>query len=127
MNAVRTSFKPEFLNRLDDVIIFDALTTSELSKIVDIQVSLLGRRLSARRLTLTVTPAAREWLALTGFDPVYGARPLRRLVQSAIGDKLARELLSGGITAGDEVIVDLDESSDQLTVKGAAKAAAKVA
>ncbi|MGD0699371.1 MAG: ATP-dependent chaperone ClpB [Trebonia sp.] len=125
MNAVRNSFKPEFLNRLDDVIIFDALTTSELSKIVDIQVSRLGRRLSARRLTLTVTPAAREWLALTGFDPVYGARPLRRLVQSAIGDKLAKALLSGQITEGDEVIVDLDESSDQLTVKAAAKAPAK--
>jgi ATP-dependent Clp protease ATP-binding subunit ClpB len=121
MNAVRASFKPEFLNRLDDVIIFDALTTSELSKIVDIQVSRLGRRLSARRLTLTVTPAAREWLALTGFDPVYGARPLRRLVQSAIGDKLARELLSGGITEGDEVIVDLDETSDQLTVRAGTK------
>jgi ATP-dependent Clp protease ATP-binding subunit ClpB len=126
MNAVRASFKPEFLNRLDDVIIFDALTTSELSKIVDIQVSRLGRRLSARRLTLTVTPAAREWLALTGFDPVYGARPLRRLVQSAIGDKLARALLSGGITEGDEVIVDLDQTSGQLTVKAAAKTAAKV-
>jgi ATP-dependent Clp protease ATP-binding subunit ClpB len=123
MNAVRASFKPEFLNRLDDVIIFDALSTSELSKIVDIQVSRLGRRLAARRLTLTVTPAAREWLALTGFDPVYGARPLRRLVQSAIGDKLARALLSGGITEGDEVVVDLDETSDQLTVKAAAKAA----
>jgi ATP-dependent Clp protease ATP-binding subunit ClpB len=121
MNAVRTSFKPEFLNRLDDVIIFDALTTSELSQIVDIQVNRLGRRLSARRLTLTVTPAAREWLALTGFDPVYGARPLRRLVQSAIGDKLAKELLSGGITEGDEVIVDLDEATDQLTVKAASK------
>jgi len=89
---------------------------------VDIQVSQLGRRLSARRLTLTVTPAAREWLALTGFDPVYGARPLRRLVQSAIGDKLARALLSGGITEGDEVVVDLDDTSDQLTVKAAAKA-----
>jgi ATP-dependent Clp protease ATP-binding subunit ClpB len=88
-------------------------------------VSRLGRRLSARRLTLTVTPAAREWLALTGFDPVYGARPLRRLVQSAIGDKLAKALLSGQITEGDEVIVDLDESSDQLTVKAAAKAPAK--
>ena len=121
MNAVRASFKPEFLNRLDDVIIFDALSTSELSKIVDIQVSRLGRRLSARRLTLTVTPAAREWLAITGFDPVYGARPLRRLVQSAIGDKLARALLSGGITEGDEVIVDLDETSDQLTVRAATK------
>jgi ATP-dependent Clp protease ATP-binding subunit ClpB len=122
MNAVRASFKPEFLNRLDDVIIFDALSTSELSKIVDIQVNRLGRRLSARRLTLTVTPAAREWLALTGFDPVYGARPLRRLVQSAIGDKLARALLSGEVTDGDEVIVDLDSTSDELTVKTATRA-----
>jgi ATP-dependent Clp protease ATP-binding subunit ClpB len=122
MNAVRASFKPEFLNRLDDVIIFDALTTSELSKIVDIQVDRLGRRLSARRLTLTVTPAAKEWLTLTGFDPVYGARPLRRLVQSAIGDKLAKALLSGGITDGDEVIVDLDSTSDALTVKSATRA-----
>jgi len=122
MNAVRASFKPEFLNRLDDVIIFDALTTSELSKIVDIQVDRLARRLSTRRLTLTVTPAAKEWLALTGFDPVYGARPLRRLVQSAIGDKLAKALLSGEITDGDEVIVDLDPASDGLTVKAATRA-----
>jgi ATP-dependent Clp protease ATP-binding subunit ClpB len=123
MNAVRTSFKPEFLNRLDDVIIFDALTTSELSRIVDIQVERLGRRLSARRLTLTVTPAAKEWLALTGFDPVYGARPLRRLVQSSIGDKLAKALLSGQVTDGDEVIVDLDSASDGLTVQAAARTA----
>jgi ATP-dependent Clp protease ATP-binding subunit ClpB len=122
MNAVRASFKPEFLNRLDDVIIFDALTTSELSRIVDIQVDRLGRRLSARRLTLTVTPAAKEWLALTGFDPVYGARPLRRLVQSSIGDKLAKALLSGGVTDGDEVVVDLDPASDGLTVKAATRA-----
>jgi ATP-dependent Clp protease ATP-binding subunit ClpB len=122
MNAVRASFKPEFLNRLDDVIIFDALTTSELSRIVDIQVDRLGRRLSARRLTLTVTPAAKEWLALTGFDPVYGARPLRRLVQSAIGDKLAKALLSGWVTDGDEVVVDLDAASDGLTVQAATRA-----
>jgi ATP-dependent Clp protease ATP-binding subunit ClpB len=122
MNAVRASFKPEFLNRLDDVIIFDALSTSELSRIVEIQVNRLGRRLSARRLTLTVTPAAKEWLALTGFDPVYGARPLRRLVQSAIGDKLARALLSGAVTDGDEVVVDLDAGSDELTVQTVARA-----
>jgi ATP-dependent Clp protease ATP-binding subunit ClpB len=89
---------------------------------VDIQVDRLGRRLSARRLTLTVTPAAKEWLALTGFDPVYGARPLRRLVQSAIGDKLAKALLSGGVTDGDEVVVDLDPASDGLTVKAATRA-----
>jgi ATP-dependent Clp protease ATP-binding subunit ClpB len=119
--AVRASFKPEFLNRLDDVIIFDALSTSELTRIVDIQVTRLGRRLAARRLSLAVTPAAREWLALTGFDPVYGARPLRRLVQSAIGDKLAKGLLTGGITDGDEVLVDLDPTADELSVKASAK------
>jgi ATP-dependent Clp protease ATP-binding subunit ClpB len=117
MNAVRTAFKPEFLNRLDDVIVFDSLSTAELTRIVDLQVERLGKRLAGRRLVLTVTPAAREWLALTGFDPVYGARPLRRLVQSAIGDKLARSLLSGEITEGDEVVVDLDQKADELTVR----------
>jgi ATP-dependent Clp protease ATP-binding subunit ClpB len=121
MAAVRASFKPEFLNRLDDVIIFDALTTAELTKIVDIQVDRLGKRLAARRLHLTVTSAAKDWLALTGFDPVYGARPLRRLVQSAIGDKLARALLTGAVTDGDEVIVDLDDTADELTVGSTAK------
>jgi ATP-dependent Clp protease ATP-binding subunit ClpB len=121
MTAVRTSFKPEFLNRLDDWIIFDSLSTSELTRIVDIQVARLGKRLSARRLTLVVTQAAKDWLALTGFDPVYGARPLRRLVQSAIGDKLAKGLLTGAIADGDELMVDLDTNADQLTVKAAAK------
>jgi len=123
MAAVRAAFKPEFLNRLDDVIIFDSLSTAELTRIVDIQVERLGKRLSGRRLSLTVTPAAKDWLALTGFDPVYGARPLRRLVQSAIGDKLAKALLTGTITDGDEVIVDLDQSADELTVKAAAQVA----
>jgi ATP-dependent Clp protease ATP-binding subunit ClpB len=90
MDVVRGTFKPEFLNRLDEVVVFDALGTEELSRIVDLQVASLAKRLTARRLTLTVTDAAREWLTLTGFDPVYGARPLRRLVQKAIGDTLAR-------------------------------------
>ncbi|WP_066360872.1 ATP-dependent chaperone ClpB [Herbidospora mongoliensis] len=115
--AVRKSFKPEFLNRLDDVIIFDALGSEELAQIVDLQVLHLAKRLADRRLTLTVTPAAREWLTLTGYDPLYGARPLRRLVQSAIGDKLARALLSGEIRDGDEVVVDLDEAGDTLSVR----------
>ena len=119
MAVVRATFKPEFLNRLDDVIIFDALTTDELSQIVDLQVERLARRLADRRLTLTVTPAAREWLAMTGFDPLYGARPLRRLVQSAIGDQLARALLAGEIADGDRVEVDLDETRDALTVRQA--------
>jgi ATP-dependent Clp protease ATP-binding subunit ClpB len=124
MTVVRVTFKPEFLNRLDDVIIFDALTTDELTQIVDLQVARLARRLADRRLTLTVTPAAREWLAVTGFDPVYGARPLRRLIQSAIGDELARKLLSGEIADGSGVTVDLDEESDKLAVRPGERAAA---
>jgi ATP-dependent Clp protease ATP-binding subunit ClpB len=123
LSAVRANFKPEFLNRLDDVIIFDALSTEELTKIVDLQIDRLARRLADRRLTLTVTDAAREWLALTGYDPAYGARPLRRLVQSSIGDQLARELLGGEIRDGDEVVVDVDEAADTLTVKPSVPAA----
>ncbi|ACY95839.1 MULTISPECIES: ATP-dependent chaperone ClpB [Thermomonospora] len=120
MNTVRASFKPEFLNRLDDIILFEALSTEDLTRIVDLQVARLAKRLADRRLKLTVTDAAREWLALTGYDPLYGARPLRRLVQTAIGDQLARELLAGTIGDGDEVVVDLDEAADRLTVKPAA-------
>ncbi|GIH80428.1 ATP-dependent chaperone ClpB [Planobispora longispora] len=116
MEAVRGRFKPEFLNRLDDVILFDALGTEELSRIVDLQVAHLARRLADRRLTLTVCPAAREWLALTGYDALYGARPLRRLVQSAIGDQLARKVLSGEIKDGDEIVVDLDDARDALSI-----------
>ncbi|TDK25422.1 ATP-dependent chaperone ClpB [Arthrobacter crusticola] len=108
MATVNASFRPEFLNRLDDVIIFDALSLDELSKIVDLQVEALGKRLQERRLTLEVTPAASEWLALTGFDPAYGARPLRRLVQREIGDQLARGILAGEIADGDRVLVDRD-------------------
>jgi ATP-dependent Clp protease ATP-binding subunit ClpB len=122
MAAVRNAFKPEFLNRLDDVIVFDALSTSELTSIVDLQIAGLAARLAGRRLTLTVSAAAREWLALTGFDPVYGARPLRRLVQSAVGDQLARALLAGEIIDGDEVTVDVDSATDALIVQRAARA-----
>jgi len=121
MNVVRSTFKPEFLNRLDDVILFDALGTEELTKIVDLQIARLQARLADRRITLDVTPAAREWLALTGFDPLYGARPLRRLVQSAIGDKLARGVLAGEIHDGDAAIVDLPPSKDALEVRAAAR------
>src|SRR5699024_2120224 len=108
MEIVRSSFKPEFLNRLDDVVMFEPLGSEELTRIADLQVDRLAERLSDRRLELDVTPAAREWLALTGYDPVYGARPLRRLVQSAIGDQLAREILSGEVRDGDRVFVDVD-------------------
>src|SRR5215469_2678277 len=123
MSVVRSTFKPEFLNRLDDVILFDALSTEELTEIVDLQVARLARRLADRRLTLTVTPAASEWLAVTGFDPVYGARPLRRLIQSAIGDKLAKALLAGEISDGDTVVVDVDTESDTLVVTARRSAA----
>ena len=104
MAAVRATFKPEFLNRLDEVVVFDALTTEDLARIVDLQVELLRRRLAGRRLDLEVTDGRAHWLARTGFDPVYGARPLRRLVQSSIGDPLARALLAGEIRDGDTVV-----------------------
>ncbi|RKS06241.1 ATP-dependent Clp protease ATP-binding subunit ClpB [Nocardiopsis sp. Huas11] len=116
MDVVRSTFKPEFLNRLDDVIMFDALSTEDLTRIVDLQVDKLVRRLADRQLRLEVTAGAREWLALTGYDPSYGARPLRRLVQSAIGDPLAREMLSGALTDGDTVVVDVDDAIDKLRV-----------
>ncbi|PPK97996.1 ATP-dependent Clp protease ATP-binding subunit ClpB [Kineococcus xinjiangensis] len=115
MAAVRASFKPEFLNRLDDVVVFDPLSTQELSRIVELQVERLARRLADRRLTLRVTDAAKDWLALTGYDPAYGARPLRRLVQREIGDRLARAILSGEVRDGDTVEVDVQPGALELT------------
>ncbi|MGH3762361.1 ATP-dependent chaperone ClpB [Actinophytocola sp.] len=116
LSVVQRHFKPEFLNRLDDVVVFHSLATEELTSIVDIQVVQLGKRLAARRLTLDVSPSARDWLALTGFDPVYGARPLRRLVSSAIGDQLAKALLAGEIRDGDTVRVDVADDNSALIV-----------
>ena len=100
MAVVRQSFRPKFLNRLDEVVMFDALTRDELTHIVDLQVALLAERLQVRRITLDVTPEALESLRRTGYDRAYGARPLRRLVLSAIGDPLARMLLSGEVLDG---------------------------
>ncbi|MGZ4558710.1 MAG: AAA family ATPase, partial [Mycobacteriaceae bacterium] len=116
MEAVHRAFKPEFINRLDDVLVFDALSAEQLESIVDIQISALARRLETRRLTLEVSDEARKWLAERGFDPVYGARPLRRLVQHAIGDQLARELLAGQVHDGDSVTVDVADDGGALTV-----------
>ncbi|MBT1001371.1 ATP-dependent chaperone ClpB [Paenarthrobacter sp. DKR-5] len=120
MNVVNSSFKPEFLNRLDDIVMFDPLSVDELSRIVDLQVQSLASRLHERRLTLEVTEGARAWLALSGYDPAYGARPLRRLVQREIGDRLAKGVLAGDITDGDTVLVDTAADVDELTADAVA-------
>ncbi len=117
MGMVRASFKPEFLNRLDEVVIFDPLSTEELARIVELQVRALSARLADRRITLEVTEAAKEWLALSGYDPAYGARPLRRLVQREIGDRLARALLAGDIRDEARVVVDRDDEADSLVLR----------
>ena len=110
LSLVRSSFKPEFLNRLDEIVIFDALSKDDLAHIVDIQLGLLEKRLAVRRISVEVTDAARAWLAETGYDPAYGARPLRRLIQSAIGDPLARMLIGGEVVDGGRVSVDVSEA-----------------
>ncbi|GLV98448.1 ATP-dependent chaperone ClpB [Streptomyces lavendulae] len=107
LDVVRASFKPEFLNRLDDLVVFSALTRDELAHIAELQIDRLAQRLAARRLTLEVTPEALAWLADEGNDPAYGARPLRRLIQTAVGDRLAKEILSGEVKDGDTVRVDV--------------------
>ncbi|KQN87272.1 ATP-dependent chaperone ClpB [Arthrobacter sp. Leaf69] len=119
MATVHASFKPEFLNRLDEVVLFDPLNIEELSRIVELQVKELGERLKGRRLNLEVTEGARAWLAVTGFDPAYGARPLRRLVQREIGDRLAKAILAGTIADGDTVLVDTAPDLTELTMGGA--------
>ncbi|WP_367124924.1 ATP-dependent chaperone ClpB [Streptomyces phytohabitans] len=116
LETVRASFRPEFLNRLDDVVVFDALGPDELGRIAALQLEALQRRLADRRLTLDVTPAALHWLAEEGNDPAYGARPLRRLVQTAIGDQLAREILAGDVRDGDTVRVDRVDGWEGLSV-----------
>ena len=116
MAVVRQTFKPEFLNRLDDVVMFDALSPEDLGGIVRIQLATLARRLTDRRLLLDVSEHAVDWLAAQGFDPLYGARPLRRLIQTAIGDALARKLLAGEIHDGATVHVDVTAASDSLVV-----------
>ena len=116
MDAVKKAFKPEFINRLDDVVIFDPLSKDQLTSIVDIQIRDLAERLASRRLTLKVSDEAKEWLADRGYDPAYGARPLRRLIQQAIGDALAKKLLAGEIRDGDTVNVTVNTATDSLAV-----------
>ncbi|MFC5857612.1 ATP-dependent Clp protease ATP-binding subunit [Agromyces flavus] len=116
MAAVRQAFKPEFVNRLDDLVVFSALSQDELGEIVNLQIDRLTARLHERRLELGVTPDARTWLSERGYDPLYGARPLRRLIQTEVADRLARSLLAGDIRDGDTVVVGLAPSGDHLEV-----------
>ncbi|WBT08517.1 ATP-dependent chaperone ClpB [Corynebacterium sp. SCR221107] len=119
MDAVKHAFKPEFVNRLDDVVIFDPLSEEQLTHIVDIQIGQLAERLAGRRLSLKVSDAAKLWLAERGYEPAYGARPLRRLIQQAIGDQLAKKLLAGEIRDGDTVHVDVADGGRTLDIERA--------
>lgn len=117
LDLVRAAFKPEFLNRLDETILFDALSTEDLERIVDIQIAKMAQRLKENQLSLEVEPSARSWLALTGYDPTYGARPLRRLIQREIGDQLAEKLLSGEVKRGATVVVEAPDFTAGELVK----------
>ena len=116
LQAVRQAFKPEFVNRLDDIVVFSSLSEDELAEIVNLYIDRLSVRLHERRLQLGVTPDARAWLAERGYDPLYGARPLRRLMQHEIDDRLARALLTGAVRDGDTVVVGLADDGESLTV-----------
>ncbi|WP_055344574.1 ATP-dependent chaperone ClpB [Propionibacterium freudenreichii] len=124
MAVVKDHFRPEFLNRLDEIVLFDELSREDLDKIVDISLDKLNRRLAERRISIDVSAAAREWLARTGYDPVYGARPLRRLIQTTVEDQLARAMLAGTISDDQKVSVDMNQAGDGLDVKGEAPVAA---
>ncbi len=110
MDSLRASFKPEFLNRIDDIIIFHSLTRQQLTKIVDIQIRYLAERLTENHFELEVTEKAKEWLAEVGYDPNYGARPLKRAIQRYVEDPLALQILEGTFHEGDRIVVDLDEN-----------------
>jgi ATP-dependent Clp protease ATP-binding subunit ClpB len=117
LGVVRQMFKPEFLNRLDDIVMFDSLDRDQLASIVKIQLELLNNRLKDRRIDLEVTEKAQSWLVVNGYDPLYGARPLRRLIQTAIGDRLSKAILGGEVKDGDTITFDATDSSKELTLK----------
>ncbi len=117
MDAVRAHFKPEFINRIDELIIFHGLGIEQIKAIVEIQMRKLQQRLLERRIQLDVTEKAEEWIAKEGFDPAYGARPLKRVIQKEIQDKLALKLLEGKFKEGDTVTVDLDNRKGELVFK----------
>jgi ATP-dependent Clp protease ATP-binding subunit ClpB len=116
MTAVQAHFRPEFLNRLDEIVLFDRLSRENMDGIVDIQLEILGKRLAGRKIALKVDEAAKTWLADQGYDPVYGARPLKRVIQKALQDELAEVLLSGDLLDGAEVVVSADDNG--LTIDG---------
>jgi ATP-dependent Clp protease ATP-binding subunit ClpB len=115
MEALRTGFRPEFLNRIDEIVIFNSLTKEDILKIVDMQMDLMKKRLASRRINIEVSPEAREFLAGRGFDPVYGARPLKRTIQRNVQDRMALEILDGSLREGDTVLVDVGE--DELVFR----------
>jgi ATP-dependent Clp protease ATP-binding subunit ClpB len=117
MEEVRQTFRPEFLNRVDEIIVFHPLGKDEIAAIVDIQIRLLRQRLADRKLTVTLSPAAREYLAVKGFDPSYGARPLKRLIQREVQDALAMKLLAGEIREGDAIEIDRDGDEGGLVFR----------
>jgi ATP-dependent Clp protease ATP-binding subunit ClpB len=114
MEALRATFKPEFLNRVDDIIIFNSLGRSEISRIIDIQLIRLQQLLAAKKVTIELTNEARELLFKEGYDPTYGARPLKRAIQQLIQDKLALKLLDGDILPGDHIVADADWAKGEL-------------
>jgi len=124
MTEVKKTFRPEFLNRLDDTLVFHELTGEQLRQIVDLMVKDLENRLAERKLGLEMTDAAKSWLAKAGFDPVYGARPLRRAVERYVENPLSTKVLKGEFKEGDTVIVDLVDDELTFTARVAAEAAA---
>jgi ATP-dependent Clp protease ATP-binding subunit ClpB len=116
MAVVRASFRPEFLNRVDEIILFHRLKRNEMSKIVDIQLVRLGKLLEDRKITIVLEPAAREWLADKGWDPAYGARPLKRVIQKSVQDPLAEQILAGQVKDGDRVVISAGKQG--LTFNG---------
>ena len=114
---MKTTFRPEFVNRIDEVITFSALELADLEKIVDLQLAKVRERLADRRITLEITPAAMERLALDGFDPAYGARPLKRLLQHEIVDRAANEIVGGNLSEGDTIVIDLVDFEFTTSVK----------
>jgi ATP-dependent Clp protease ATP-binding subunit ClpB len=124
LDAVRAAFRPEFLNRIDDIILFHRLERNHMGAIVDIQLSRLQQLLKERDITLTLTPEAREWLGDEGYDPLYGARPLKRVIQREVQDNLAEEILAGTITDGMSIVIDIGEEGLVIRTAGAPAPAA---